>query len=524
MNNYYINTFHIVKDIIFESEVNYFVTYSLSQGNMSLYKTSVGISGYFYYLDKIYKINSLGGDLGLIYEINQNYQQYNICSLQEGGQSLETYCVGDCGKATLDVLILISPDAKTWLIQHYGNVFYGHYLFESVQTVNTTFINSSISDKLVRFTAIDNFIPDFSWSAQYNFSLRLIADFNSLRASQLATNLRQLYGSDIVVLLTDFDRYGDIRGWAGTTMPNSDNQQVIVDVARIGSSNGGYILAHEIGHLFGCKHQESADPDPECPNAHKLLNTEKHTILNTFIPSNAYIPYYSNPDVNYNNIPTGIINDANNAQQIKKAFCESADNNITTDFNTEIVLDGSICNGQPVKFKSNTFSGQCLDPTNNSLYVCGIPPYKYNWYLSYDEDFTNPMGLCNTKDCEISNFPCNGCNGFFIKLIVTSSDQPEFLIASDIKYFSCPILPCPNSLSKSEDNKFKIYNSFNGLRLNSLENSINSIKFYSLNGKLISTLKSFNCYSQNFNLSSGLYLTKITYSDNTIKYCKFFNY
>jgi len=460
---------------------NYTYFYKNSNMQINIQSTPLGKSGRIDIGSRKFSFFPLGLNIAILLENLQIENTNGTC--QTEGLSLadpvEGYCGTDCGSGILDILILITPEAYTYLITNYG-AFYGHFLFTEFQTINEAFINSDIKGKTVRFSAV-NFTPDFSWATDINISLRHRKDRESLEASTLASNLRTDYGADIVLLLTN-NNYDPISGSVNSLIPTDINKVAIVEVQYIGYSNNSFTLAHEIGHHFGCTHQMPITPD--CPDAYQMP-IGKWTLMSTLVNDQFILQNYSNPDVLFSGQPTGITNERNNASQIKGAFCTVADINSIKIFTTDINPSSQLCQNQPQTFVSTTFVGQCKDQ-NGSIYPCGIPPYTYEWHLSYEPTFTGTQLVGLSKDLTFPSLPCGGCSGFYLKCRVHSADD---LYATSIKYYVCPFVPCVSQLTNTnkdkniiiDENKI-IANNQSYVNIINNDKQINNISIFNISG------------------------------------------
>jgi len=149
-------------------------------------------------------------------------------------------------------------------------------------------LDSPSTDAPDSFTILDNF-----WSAAKG-------DFNSFRHS-----------ADVTLLLSN--TYSDNCGVAYTDVLG--NGQTLGTVAK-GCATGYYSFGHEIAHMVGALHnREAGSVNSKYPTGYGYLmrppvNSGYRTIL-AYGARGYYnrVNYYSNPNVSFNNVPTG---DANN--------------------------------------------------------------------------------------------------------------------------------------------------------------------------------------------------------------------
>lgn len=80
----------------------------------------------------------------------------------------------------------------------------------------------------------------------------------------------------------------------------------------------------------------------------------------------------------------------NNAQQIRGAFCESANNQPDPYFSVFFVRSAIICAGETITFTSTIVPGSCPDPFGTfPSATCAVDPYQHEWRLSTDPTFAS---------------------------------------------------------------------------------------------------------------------------------------
>ena len=120
--------------------------------------------------------------------------------------------------------------------------------------------------------------------------------------------LRQQYGADLVCMITETT--GGPLGLANLMHESEVGfSRKAFSVVQRQYANTYFVLAHEIGHNFGCQHDwASSSSGGLFSSSHGYAFTVGGLRYRTVMATQPGlpIPYYSNPDVSYLGVPTGV--------------------------------------------------------------------------------------------------------------------------------------------------------------------------------------------------------------------------
>ena len=342
-----------------------------------------------------------------------SYSKSSNTDLEKNSGSLCAPNYNTC-PALIHVLILVEPLAKDWLIAN--NTGNSDALAEhpkikaATSAIQRAFALSDIPNKNFRFTIQDT---DFDLNDGNN----IFMDLNTLRTESqtLKTELK----ADLVAMLA----YKDYDGSFGYSLnctdgPSPDCAYAIARVDNIGSPY--YTFAHEIGHLFGAGHEGFSSGYFDCPYANSFSDTsgeEYFTLMHTRGTEGAPIPgrirLFSNPDIKFNQVPTGSL-DKNNALAIRNTACDVAN------YENSIEMTASISG--PKRLCKNTYATFTASVNAAGNGIPGQGPFVYNWRIS-DSPLFDPRPFLETIDMG-SSFYINAphCPASYIQLVVTSAD------------------------------------------------------------------------------------------------------
>lgn len=391
-----------------------------NEGSLMLIKRQDELFGTIRLEGKVYEIEPLSGNKSAIGEVPENMLNNAVCGVGSGNQNLTGG--GDNEPVTsrencnvVRVLFLHTPNA-------YGTIGNPNTAAESVIAATNIALNKS----------------DVSWGNLF-FILAGVEEVNidetmmkpnqvlsAITFNQDAQDLRNQYGADIVVLFANRS-IADFGTTAGIAWVGPSNSFAYGVVQSIGA-NSSFVASHEIGHIFGALHEpcdaieagDNCDDGGTFEHAHSFQFTKKKGVwpfCNTIIHtrktimfsegSDEAIQHYSNPDVDFENVPTGITNARDNARLLKESACTVSGFRTLTP-SLSVVLTGPYtgCVGDGVEV--------CAEIEG------GTSSYTIKWYVA-DEDGLNYQYLPYNDNnvCLNYTFPTEIGERYWIKVVVS---------------------------------------------------------------------------------------------------------
>lgn len=217
----------------------------------------------------------------------------------------------------IDVLMVYTDDVRAFLG---GTAQAIAFAQQAITLTNTVYQNSAITPRLrlvhtmeLNYTELGNSSNDLSF----------------IRSNQGVGIARDLYKADAVGFLVETSTSVCGVGYLMTSTSHSDAfapNAFSVSVRSCAVSN--ITFSHELGHNQGCNHNpENAGTTPAqavfpysfghyVNGGASPFRTVMSTTTNGICGTCPRIPYFSNPNVNYNGQPTGIVDQRDNARSI----------------------------------------------------------------------------------------------------------------------------------------------------------------------------------------------------------------
>lgn len=297
----------------------------------------------------------------------------------------------------IDILVLYTPAVKEFY-QGEDGVF--AHVLSVIDNSNVILENSAIPMiwNLVGIEEVNYFESSVSLSEDLD---NLQKNINGLEEVE---DLRTAYGADLVSLF----RRGSLNSIAGLAYrlkfgnPQPEfGYSVISDISAL----SGFTFAHEIGHNLSSAHDRadiSITPDVDYSYGHILTGLSEQSYRTIMAATSSYprIPYFSNPDILFDGVPTGVPIKESNAADNASAFITSGAN-IENFFSAlpaqpEILkqLEGrTVVSGTPLYFES---------------LVKGLPPLEFQWYEGDSGDKTQPISGAVGRLLNLNSFSSTG--------------------------------------------------------------------------------------------------------------------
>ncbi len=274
------------------------------EGNFFLLKDDDGaIGGFFQFNGQGYDILPVNKEYGVLRKSNFDYFSETSCAaISKSNQEGETnsdfnnfsatgICdspPSSCSNAWKIINAYPQADIDMILALNNGNTIAAGFF---VAIVRATFINTLQNSGIgaPNLTIVDENIGNYTPTSS-NISVAA-DDFNDYAKANLARR-----GYDKIVLCTYFS-FGSANGTVNCTPYNAngglqpDCNVAVVNLAAIWVPR--LVYAHEVGHLFGARHDAAQDPEPICGKGKIFtLGNEDKTVMATFLQGG------SNPNAN----------------------------------------------------------------------------------------------------------------------------------------------------------------------------------------------------------------------------------
>ena len=263
----------------------------------------------------IYEIQPLGGYRVRVVELNS--AAFPACAgglqpiQQEPESNLANPINGVPGPQDVDVIVVYTPQARDGAGGDAG--------IQAIAQAAVDAMNSSLDNSLVDTTI--HLI--YSGMVNYNETGNPNTDLTWIRNSTEVRDLMDLYGADMASLLVD-----SMSGACGIgyvmRSPGPGFRDSAVQVTAVGCAVGNLSFAHEFGHNMGLEHDPANGTSPgnaSYPWSFGHYHSGEYRTVMSYSNQCAggctRRQYYSNPDVTYLCLPTGIAEQRDNARSLR---------------------------------------------------------------------------------------------------------------------------------------------------------------------------------------------------------------
>lgn len=183
----------------------------------------------------------------------------------------------------------------------------------AIEETNQSFLDSGVQ---TRAQLVHSYQTGYEESGDIELDMDRLVDPGDGHLDE-AHLLRDLHAADVGMLLVE-----DPGLWCGLAAGIAVGADMAFAVTGRDCATGHYTFGHEIGHLFGARHNPEADPSTE-PFAHGhgyyFQPGAWRTVMSYDCPGGCTrLPQWSNPDVLWNGDPTGTVATHHNARVLNE--------------------------------------------------------------------------------------------------------------------------------------------------------------------------------------------------------------
>lgn len=469
-------------------------------GSILYVKKDKKIHGQIEVGNDVYEFIDIGDGIHLFYKYTEKAFE-GICGItdkigRKTNEDTKNAERSSCpGESIVNILVLFSLNANNAVADIDAVVQL------SMQQLEGALNNSAVNPAQLNVNLVD--------VLQFNFTETsdIFSDIEELSTNINAQNLRQTNEADLVVLLTDGD-YGPILGVVPGIGPSFADAYAIVEVDKATSHK---TYAHEIGHLFGGRH----DVDPIGTIEHGytfkrwFLGKRRGTILAVLGSISGKpdrrILHYSNPDVEWRTENTGTHSENDNETHFENnglTIAEFFPNNLP-DFNVSIDGKSTVC------VRSSNYY--------EAVITCGTTPYSFSWELSDDGINWNTISTTEGTDLTLTGqYPIG--TYLTLRLTVNDNDGATIIRQKGITVIQGTKEECLGVVPLKFEAKIHPNPTTNNSAINiTFEKEISNIniQLIDVNGFIVLDIERRQSMQENIpighlNLRTGLYYLKVT--------------
>jgi len=293
---------------------------SEEDGNViELMNSGFGVFGYATIEDEFYSVEALDNNYSIILKHDKSKMPPEICP-DSASHRIVKDKIGsqrsgpNTQNCRVKVLILYTQAA----VEESSNI--SSIASTAMSQTNTAFANSGILGKV--YNTIPILLNESALATPLVTNPQLNAD--NLSNDPHIQNLRTLYKSDIIVLLHDFSTNAAFGGVATEDNGFANTNYPVAVVHVENASNSRFTFAHEVGHLLNARHGNDDTALPGRGHQFATSGNFRTTLVDNREEGSHRILNFSNPAVNFNGVPTGLV-DRDNSFNVNTNFCTLAD-------------------------------------------------------------------------------------------------------------------------------------------------------------------------------------------------------
>jgi len=469
--------------------------------------------------EEIYELQDLGGNKNVLFKIDPSIYTESECAstheavgYQGTNQNEEPEINFRSGGCNVRVLVLFTAAADA-----VGNPQNSATLF--MQQTNQI-INNSEATLHFTLAGVEELVGFIETPPAGIGAGAAITDTRDrLRINAAANALRDFHQADLVVLLTD----GNWPGIVGASFLDEwGDPDFGYVVSELDAAGGRFTFTHELAHDFGCKHNDHDAGPPQFvfeARGRSFLApwywpTRRKTTMARLEEGGTRIMHFSNPDVDFKGIATGL-QDRNNANQLTNMGCAISDYRPFTPPNPFLIDIAGPVNGSNSGTYTWCVNIQGCQSTPTILWEYSIDGIHYYQWFTNQYCITAPMPMdaslwlrvtvtCGTQVITDWHYTENSdgdpCN-HMAQLSYVGTNTSNFKNTLNENSFNC----FPNPVSNSLNLQFSVYDDQTNVE----------IQLIDITGKLIKQLVNdkfqIGSYTKNIDISSlqnGYYLIK----------------
>jgi hypothetical protein len=368
----------------YTSENQYNYLGEIGDGYVLFGKKSGEIFGQINTGDRVIGINHLEANKVVLFDYDIDKLRIGSCALpNESHDKLPSGRIRDNSPNTLGprpgpaVEHLVDPVVRVLVLYTPAAAAFGVSITQTVNTALQQYsaarYNSNVTTQvylagIVSFDVVEDQTGETG-------GIRAENTVNQLAQNLAAQTLRDSYDADVVIMLTNGNFSDPYQVTQGIVAGIGPSESMAYAVVQIAAATANYTFIHELGHLFGCRHQNDLlGPYPDSKPHTWSLGwgpwTNHYSTLLWSPPNTTRTLNFSNPDTYSHGQRTGVYGERNNARimsengWILQGFQDS-----DPQIPMSVAVSGPdyAAFGEPLHFVP-----QINQP--------GIEPYSYNWF------------------------------------------------------------------------------------------------------------------------------------------------